>query len=85
MATKTLTVVRPGTYGTRMLKAGDPFDANGPEARLYTKLGWMTEGAAKAAAAPAPKPVTAAPKAAPKKPAARKAPAKRKATRKAKK
>lgn len=44
MATKTLTVIRPGRYGTRMLKAGDTFDATAPEARLYAKLGWATEG-----------------------------------------
>lgn len=43
MATKTLTVVRPGTYGTRMLKAGDQYEASGPDARLYTKLGWMAD------------------------------------------
>lgn len=46
MATKQLTIVRPGTYGTRMLQAGDPYDATGPEARLYLKLGWMSEGKA---------------------------------------
>lgn len=43
MATKTLTVVRPGTYGTRMLAAGDPITCSGPEARMYEKLGWATE------------------------------------------
>lgn len=37
---KTLTVVRPGRYGTRMLQAGDAFEATAPEARLYVKLGW---------------------------------------------
>lgn len=56
MATKTLTVVRPGRYGTRMLQAGDPLEASGPDARLYTKLGWATEGEApKAPAKPKPR------------------------------
>lgn len=41
MAAKTLTVIRAGLYGTRMLKAGDTFDATGSEARLFEKLGWM--------------------------------------------
>lgn len=45
MATKTLTVVRPGRYGTRMLQAGDAFEVTAPEARLYMKLGWATERA----------------------------------------
>ena len=27
-------------YGTRMLKADDEFVANGPDARLYSALGW---------------------------------------------
>lgn len=54
MATKQLTIVRPGTYGTRMLQAGDPYDATGPEARLYLKLGWMSEDKPKAAKAEAP-------------------------------
>jgi hypothetical protein len=40
---KTLTVVRPGTYGTRMLKAGDPLECSGPEARMYAALGWAAE------------------------------------------
>lgn len=43
MATKTLTVIRPGTYGTRMLQAGDPLECTGPEARLFSKLGWAVE------------------------------------------
>lgn len=49
MATKQLTVVRPGRYGTRMLQAGDPLECTAPEARLYAKLGWATK--AKRAAA----------------------------------
>lgn len=54
MATKTLKVVRPGTYGTRMLKADDTYEATGPEARLYLKLGWMAENTrARVAEAPA--------------------------------
>lgn len=44
MATKTMTVVRPGTYGTRMLKAGDTLECSGPDARLYSKLGWAEVG-----------------------------------------
>ena len=57
MATKSLTVVRPGTYGTRELRAGDVYDASGPDARLYVKLGWMKDIGAqpKAAAAKAPR------------------------------
>jgi hypothetical protein len=54
MATKQLTVVRPGRYGTRMLKAGDPLEANARDALLYTKLGWATEGNRQARVADAP-------------------------------
>lgn len=43
MATKTLTIVRPGRYGTRMLKAGDALEVGARDARLYTKLGWAAE------------------------------------------
>jgi hypothetical protein len=45
MATKTLRVVRPGRYGTRMLKAGDTFEVAAPDARLFLKLGWAEERA----------------------------------------
>lgn len=69
MATKTLTIVRPGNYGTRMLKAGDTFEATSPEARLFLKLGWMKEGRQR------PAPVEAAAK--PKAPSKRKAAAKK--------
>lgn len=61
MATKTLTVVRPGRYGTRMLKAGDPLEVSGRDAMLYQKLGWATEGKPKAAK-PAVAEETVAPK-----------------------
>lgn len=60
MATKQLRVVRAGLYGTRMLKAGDAFEATGPEARLFEKLGWMTAGKP-AKAAPVAEPVAEAP------------------------
>ena len=43
MPTKSLRIVRPGRYGTRDLKADDIYEATGPEARLYLKLGWMAE------------------------------------------
>lgn len=83
MATKTLTVVRPGRYGTRMLKAGDTFDATAPEARLYAKLGWANEGtppeAKPVAASTAPAKPKAPRKPPAKKPAAKRAPAEKKA------
>jgi hypothetical protein len=69
MATKSLKVVRPGTYGTRMLKAGDVYEATGPEARLYSKLGWMEENTRARVAEPEEAP----------KPKAKRAPRKRKA------
>jgi hypothetical protein len=78
MATKSLKVVRPGKYGTRMLKAGDTFEATGPEARLYSKLGWMEEARARAKAE-APKAEEAAEVATEEAPKAKRAPRKRKA------
>jgi hypothetical protein len=43
MATRTFYATRdmknPTGYGTRMLRAGDPVDLNGPQARLYKALG----------------------------------------------
>lgn len=45
MAMKTMSVVRPGLYGTRMLKAGDALEVNGRDARLYAALGWATDKA----------------------------------------
>lgn len=50
MATKTLKVVRPGRYGTRMLQAGDALEVSAPDARLYLKLGWAEERAIRRAA-----------------------------------
>ena len=43
MATRTFYATRdmknPTGYGTRMLKAGDPVDLTGPQARLYRAIG----------------------------------------------
>ena len=51
MATKRYYATRdlknPG-YGTRMLRAGDPLDLDGPKARLYLALGAVTETKPKA-------------------------------------
>lgn len=52
MATKQLKVVRPGRYGTRMLKAGDTLEASAPDARLYEALGWAVSGRARVADSP---------------------------------
>lgn len=56
MATKQLTVVRPGRYGTRMLQAGDPLEVSAPDARLYLKLGWAEERTVRRAAPKAAEP-----------------------------
>ena len=84
MATKRFYATRdlknPG-YGTRMLRAGDPVDLDGPKARLYLRLGAVTATRPRAVAAttsfqaPPPAPATAdAPKrkAAPRKRTAKK-------------
>jgi len=45
MATKRFYATRDlknPSYGTRMLKAGDPVDLDGPKARLYLALGAVT-------------------------------------------
>lgn len=60
MATKTLMVIRPGQYGTRMLKAGDTLEVSGPDARLYTALGWAEKSKRKAKAIPTVEQVLAA-------------------------
>jgi hypothetical protein len=43
MATKTFYATKdiknPSLYGTRMLKAGDPVELDGPKSRLYLALG----------------------------------------------
>lgn len=43
MVTRTFYATRdmknPTGYGTRMLKAGDPVDLNGPQAKLFRALG----------------------------------------------
>jgi hypothetical protein len=39
MAIKQFTVLKDMKYGTRMLRAGEPVDMDGPNARLYTALG----------------------------------------------
>lgn len=39
MATKRFTALKDFKYGTRMLRAGDPVDMDGPNARLFTALG----------------------------------------------
>lgn len=81
MATKTFYATRDlknPSYGTRMLKAGDPVKLDGPKARLYLALGAVSPDKPKGAkvAAPAiPEPTTvvhgelapAKPKAAPRK------------------
>ena len=45
MATKTFYATRDlknPSYGTRMLKAGDPVELDGPKSRLYLALGAVT-------------------------------------------
>lgn len=52
MATKTFYATRDlknPSYGTRMLKAGDPVKLDGPKARLYLALGAVTPHKPKAA------------------------------------
>lgn len=52
MATKRFYATRDlknPSYGTRMLKAGDPVDLDGPKARLYLALGAVTATKPKAA------------------------------------
>lgn len=39
MATKQLKVLKDMKYGTRMLRAGEHVEMDGPMARLYTALG----------------------------------------------
>lgn len=75
MATKQLKVVRPGRYGTRMLKAGDTLEATAPDARLYEALGWATPANRRARVAEAPE-TRNPPK--PKAPRKRRTPAKKK-------
>lgn len=48
---KTLTAAQPMRYGTRMLKAGEPFEADGPMSRTLLALG-RAELHAKQAKAP---------------------------------
>ena len=48
MATKTMKASRSMHYGTRMLQAGDEFEASGPNSRLYRAIGWAEEVPAKA-------------------------------------
>ena len=47
MATRTFYAPRdmknPTGYGTRMLKAGDPVELTGPQARLYRALGVISQ------------------------------------------
>jgi hypothetical protein len=62
MATKTFYATRDlknPSYGTRMLKAGDPVELDGPKARLYLALGAVTPKKPKASGGTvsAPKPV----------------------------
>ena len=44
MATRSLVATQSRRYGTRMMTAGEPFEATGPEARLLTALGWAKDG-----------------------------------------
>jgi hypothetical protein len=51
MATKTFYATRDlknPSYGTRMLKAGDPVELDGPKSRLYLALGAVTPDKPKA-------------------------------------
>jgi hypothetical protein len=82
MATKTFYATRDlknPSYGTRMLKAGDPVELDGPKSRLYLALGAVTATKPKVVAATPPvTPPPAAPTAmAPKRKAA---PRKKRAT-----
>jgi hypothetical protein len=83
MATKTFYATKDlknPSYGTRMLKAGDPVELDAPKARLYLALGAvspMKPRAARAAAEPAPPVETPSATA---KPAPRKRIAKKRAT-----
>jgi hypothetical protein len=43
MATKQFYATGSFKYGTRMLSAGDPVEMPGPHARLYSKLGKVTD------------------------------------------
>lgn len=55
MATKTFYATRDlknPSYGTRMLKAGDPVELDAPKARLYKALGAVTDKKPRAAAKP---------------------------------
>jgi hypothetical protein len=85
MAIKTFYATRDlknPSYGTRMLRAGDPVELDAPKARLYLALGAVSptrpSAAAKVAATRAP--VSAPPPAAPTKAPAKRKP--RKATKK---
>lgn len=40
MASTNMIASKSMRYGTRMLKADDEFVASGPDARLYSALGW---------------------------------------------
>ena len=78
MATKTFYATRDlknPSYGTRMLKAGDPVELDGPKSRLYLALGAVspTKPRGVAATPPVTPPPAASTATAPK----RKAPAKR--------
>jgi hypothetical protein len=64
MATKTFYATGAFRYGTRMLRAGDPVELDGPNARLFTHLGKISPNKpraarphSEAAAGPAPAPV----------------------------
>jgi len=86
MATKTFYATRdmknPTGYGTRMLKAGDPVDLTGPQARLYRAIGAVSPKPPAKAVVPAMTTDTVAPPAPPTpenpKPAPRKRTARRK-------
>ena len=67
--------MRDPLYRTRMLKAGQPIELSGPDARLYLHLGVATDKKPARAQAPAAETETKAetPIAAPKKPARKRA------------
>ncbi len=66
MATKQFYATRDFKYKTRMLKAGEPVEIPGPEARLYVAMGHVTDEA--------PRPVRAMATSTVEKPAAEEAP-----------
>lgn len=64
MATKTFYATKDlknPSYGTRMLKAGDPVELDGPKARLYLALGAVSPDAPKVAKVATAPPVTPPP------------------------